>query len=242
MQSSSLLPASSVRSFRVRAPRAGPPLPLVVAAVLLLLGGLAGALALGADGTWLNAAAAGVRALPGWPGAAAEPPDDGPIAMPVRVPLDPVVPQDREAVAVAEAPAGSSPRAAGEVADAETVGSGPGAVSAPAAVVQVSSGPVLGAAPPAASGTAPAAEATTPTASVASAPASGAASAEAPAPADAVNAAAAGASASAASSSPAAPESAEAPAPATATVPAQPAGATSTAAPTTGVGAPADAQ
>jgi hypothetical protein len=110
MQSSSLVPAASVRSFRVRAPRPGPSLTLVVAVLLLMLGGLAGALALGWGGQpWLDGMIDGVRGLTGGPMSSA--PDDafdGPIALPVRVPLDPVLAAESAPVAVAELPAATA--------------------------------------------------------------------------------------------------------------------------------------
>jgi hypothetical protein len=107
MQSSSLLPASSVRSFRVHAPRSGPPLTLVAAVVLLLLGGLAGALALDwTNQPWIAGVVNGVRERTGWRGLSeAEEAFDGPIAMPVRVPLDPVLLTESAPIAVAEVPA-----------------------------------------------------------------------------------------------------------------------------------------
>ena len=106
MQSSSLLPASSVRSFRVRAPRPAPPLTLVAAIVLLMLGGLAGAVALDETAQpWIDRVVSSISgALPwNWP-SAADDPFKGPIAMPVRVPLDPVPALESAPVAVAEAP------------------------------------------------------------------------------------------------------------------------------------------
>ncbi len=156
MQSSSLLPTSSVRNFRLRAPRTGPPLTLVAAGVLLL-GSLAGALASAAGPSWLDSVAHGVRELTGWPGP--EPafePFDGPIAMPVRVPLDPALAPEAPPVAVAEVPVTAgrvesdggplrpAAAAAPEVGAGSGVASGPsGAANAPAvpAATEPSAGP-----------------------------------------------------------------------------------------------------
>jgi hypothetical protein len=107
MQSSSLLPAASVRSFRVRAPRPAPPLTLVAAIVLLMLGGLAGAVALDwTEQPWLDSVVSGLRGALPWNWRSER--DDavkGPIAMPVRVPLDPIPAVEPAPIAVAEAPA-----------------------------------------------------------------------------------------------------------------------------------------
>src|SRR3954447_1473464 len=131
MQSSSLLPSSSVRSFRVHAPRQGPPLTLVAAMALLVLGGLAGALAL--DWTtqpWVAGVVNGVRDLSAWPGPSeTDEPFDGPIAMPVRVPLDPVLLTESATIAVAEIPA-ATPRVESDGGPLRAIAVAPGETTA----------------------------------------------------------------------------------------------------------------
>jgi hypothetical protein len=112
MQSSSLLPASSVRSFRVHAPRPAPPLTLVASIVLIMLGCLAGAVALDwTDQPWLDSVVSSLRGALPWNWASeADDALNGPIAMPVRVPLDPVLAAETAPFVVAEAPAPGSRR------------------------------------------------------------------------------------------------------------------------------------
>jgi hypothetical protein len=199
MQSSSLLPASSVRSFRVRAAQPGPPPMLVAAIVLLMLGAVAGVVAI--DGTnqrWLGSVVSSGRSAIGWSAApAVEDAFEASIAKPVRIPLDPVPFGESTPIAVAEASvvtprrdaeSGPPRPAAAETVDAsrgvvlpDAAGTSavPGADSSPPAASSAAAGPTPVADAPAAPSSADAvstgaptgpAEAATPAASSAAAP------------------------------------------------------------------------
>ncbi len=147
MQSTSPLPIPMVRSFRVRAPRAGPhPLVTVLALVLLLESAVVAIDAAVWEQPGLAAAMARLQAA--WPAAlrlgspapvAATP--AGPVVLPPRVPLDPPAPGSapeaaatlRSAPAPSEALTASDAQGGGEAAEPSASPDGAAMADAPAA-------------------------------------------------------------------------------------------------------------